>query len=65
MLSAWGKGRGGADSPIGREDVVAKFRKVTAQLLNTAAQKAIIEQCDRLDTARDATALVTGHTNGA
>ena len=59
-LSAWGKGRGGADAPISREDVVAKFRKVTAKRLSAGAQDAIVAQCERLETLRDATQLVCG-----
>ena len=45
VLSAWGKGRGGAGNPVPREEVLAKFRKVTARHLKPAAQETIIEQC--------------------
>ena len=52
VLSAWGKARGGLDNPVSRDEVVEKFRKVTARHLTPAAQDAIIEQCCRLDSRR-------------
>ncbi len=58
VLSAWGKARGGVDNPVSRDEVVEKFRKVTARRLMPAAQDAIIEQCWRLDSADDVSALI-------
>ena len=58
VLSAWGRARGGKDRPIPRDDVLEKFRKVTARRLTRAAQDEIISCCDRLETLADATALL-------
>ena len=58
VLSAWGRARGGKDHPIPREDVLEKFRKVTARRLSAAAQNEIIALCDRLETLPDATQLL-------
>ena len=57
-MSAWGRARGAQDRPIPREDVLEKFRKVTAKRLTRAAQDEIISSCDRLETLADATSLV-------
>ncbi len=57
VLKAWGKARGGTGNPAPREEVVGKFRKVTARRLTPAAQDAIVEACDGLDAAPDALAL--------
>ena len=45
MLSAWGKARGGLDNPVSRDEILEKFRKVTARRLTPASQDAIIEAC--------------------
>lgn len=58
VLSAWGKVRGGRDNPVERDEVLDKFRKVTARRLTPAQQDAVIVQCDRLDSADDAAALI-------
>jgi 2-methylcitrate dehydratase PrpD len=58
VLSACGKARGGLDNPVSREEIVEKFRKVTAPRLTPAAQDAIIEQCCRLEAADDVSALI-------
>jgi len=58
VLSGWGKARGGADNPFSRDEVVAKFRKVTARLLTERSQESIIEQCFGLDSARDVAPLI-------
>ena len=65
VLSAWGKARGGTANPAPREEVVAKFRKVTARNLTPASQEAIIEHCARLDTAGDASALIAALQSAA
>ena len=65
VLSAWGKGAAASTTPIPREDVVDKFRKVTRKLLTSEAQDAIVEQCERLDTLDDATALIRTLKNSA
>ena len=62
VLAAWGRARGGKDHPIPREDVLEKFRKVTARQLTSAAQDEIIALCDRLETLPDASALVASLT---
>ncbi len=58
MLSAWGRARGGKDRPIPREDVLEKFRKVTARRLSPSAQDQIIDLCEGLETLQDATSLL-------
>ena len=58
VLSAWGKARGGLDNPVSNDEVIAKFRKVTAQRLGAAAQDMIIEQCAGLEIARDVSGLI-------
>ena len=58
VLSAWGTARGGAGNPAQRDEVLEKFRKVTARRLTRASQDAIIAQCDRLEAAEDVTALI-------
>jgi 2-methylcitrate dehydratase PrpD len=63
VLSAWGKGRGGTANPVPRDEVVEKFRKVTARHLEAAAQEAIIEQCSTLDRAADIGPLVAALRN--
>ena len=58
VLSTWGKGRGGLENPVPREEVIEKFRKVTRRQLTAGAQEAVIEQCMRLDRMEDATKLI-------
>ncbi len=58
VLSTWGKGRGGLDNPVPRDEVLDKFRKVTRRHLTPQAQDEIIRQCERLDTLDDATGLI-------
>jgi len=58
VLSAWGKARGGHDNPVSRDEIVGKFRKVTARQLDAARQDAIIAICDSLDTAPDVAPLL-------
>ena len=58
VLSAWGKGRGGLENPVPREEVIEKFCKVTRRQLKPGAQEAVIEQCMRLDKMEDATKLI-------
>jgi 2-methylcitrate dehydratase PrpD len=58
VLSAWGKARGGIDNPVSRDEVVAKFRKVSSRALTAGAQDTIIEQCFKLDTAADVSPLI-------
>ena len=53
VLSAWGKVRGDAQNPVHYEDVVEKFRKVTAGHLDAARQDQIIETCERLERVQD------------
>ena len=65
MLSEWGKGRGGVANPVTREEVLEKFRKVTARHLKPAAQETIIEQCSKLDTAAHTGALIAALPNAA
>ena len=65
VLRAWGKARGSIENPVPREDVLEKFRKVTARQLDRAAQDAIIAQCARLETLDDATALIAALPRGA
>ena len=54
----WGKVRGGLDNPIPREDVIEKFRKLTARVINASAQDALITQCARLEELADARELI-------
>jgi aconitate decarboxylase len=58
VLSAWGTARGGAGNPAQRDDVLDKFRKVTARRLTRASQDALIAQCDQLEAAEDVTGLL-------
>ncbi len=58
VLSAWGKARGDVDNPVSNDEVVAKFRKVTARQLAPQAQETIIEQCLGLDKAKDVAPLI-------
>jgi len=58
VLSAWGKARGGVDDPVSRDEVVAKFRKVSSRALSARAQDTIIDQCLRLDSAADVSPLI-------
>ena len=58
VLSAWGKARGGPDNPVSFDDVLQKFRKVTARRLSASAQDTIIEACATLETADDVSALI-------
>jgi hypothetical protein len=51
-------GISGKDHPIPREDVLEKFRKMTARRLTPDAQDKIVSLCDRLETLTDATALL-------
>jgi hypothetical protein len=62
VLSAWGKARGDLDNPVSRDEVVAKFRKVTARCLDARAQEAIIGQCLGLDCAPDVAPLIAALT---
>ena len=64
VLKAWGKARGGMDNPVQREDVLEKFRKVTARQLERAAQDSIIAQCGRLETLEDARTLIAALPGG-
>jgi len=57
VLSATGRVRGGSESPIPAEEVVAKFRKVTARQIPNERQDEIIAQCNRLETLGDASSL--------
>ncbi len=59
VLSAWGKARGGPDNPVLFNDVLEKFRKVTARQLSAAAQDTIIEACAGLEAADDVSTLVS------
>jgi 2-methylcitrate dehydratase PrpD len=59
VLSAWGKARGAIDNPVSRDEVVAKFRKVTARSLDARSQDAIIGHCLGLDSAEDISPLVS------
>jgi len=56
--SAWGKVRGGLDNPIPRDDVVAKFRKLSGRVIGAAAQDELINQCARLEQIADARELI-------
>jgi hypothetical protein len=56
--SAWGKVRGGLENPIPREDVVEKFRKLTARVIPAAAQDGLIAQCTKLEQLNDARELL-------
>lgn len=58
VLSAWGKVRGDADNPVQREDVVEKFRKLTAGRLPPGKQAEVIALCERLDTLEDTSTLI-------
>jgi len=58
VLSTWAHVRGGIEHPVSHEDVVEKFRKVTARRLTRAQQDATIRQCERLESLDDARALV-------
>ena len=58
VLSAWGKARGGIDDPVSRDEVVAKFKKVSSRALSAGAQDTIIDQCFRLDSAADVSPLI-------
>jgi 2-methylcitrate dehydratase PrpD len=58
VLSAWGKARGDLDHPVSRDEVVTKFRKVTARGLDARSQEAIIGHCLGLDSARDVAPLI-------
>ena len=58
VLSAWGKARGDVDNPVSNDEVVAKFRKVTARQLAPQAQETIIERCLGLDKAKDVAPLI-------
>ena len=58
VLSGWGKARGDVDNPVSSDEVIAKFRKVTARQLAPATQQAIIDQCMRLDSAKDVAPLI-------
>jgi len=58
VLSGWGKARGDVDNPVSNDEVVAKFRKVTARQLKPAAQETIIERCLELDKAKDVAPLI-------
>jgi len=58
VLRAWGKARGGLENPVPREDVLEKFRKVSARQLDRTAQETIIAQCGKLEALDDATALI-------
>ena len=57
VLSQWGKARGGRANPAPREDVLAKFRKLTDGRLARSAQDQIIDLCERLEKLPDARAL--------
>ena len=57
--SAWGKVRGGLEQPIPREDVIEKFRKLTARVIDTGTQDALITQCARLEQLTDARELLS------
>ena len=59
VLSAWGRVQGSTWNPVMPQDVVAKFRKITALHLSPTAQDQLIDMCNRLDAVEDATALVT------
>jgi 2-methylcitrate dehydratase PrpD len=58
VLSAWGKVRGDAENPIHREDVVDKFRKLTARRMQPEQQAEIIGLCERLERVEDVSALI-------
>jgi len=56
-LSAVGTVRGGAENPVTRADVEAKFRKLTHGVLDAAGQDRLIAACDRLDLLADSAEL--------
>ncbi|HEY0338017.1 MAG TPA: hypothetical protein VGC70_11815, partial [Burkholderiales bacterium] len=58
VLSAWGKVRGDAENPIHRDDVVDKFRKLTARRLRPEQQAEIIALCERLEHVEDVSTLI-------
>jgi aconitate decarboxylase len=58
VLSAWGKVRGDAENPIHREDVVDKFRKLTARRLRPEQQAEIVALCERLEHVEDVSTLI-------
>jgi aconitate decarboxylase len=58
VLSAWGKVRGDVENPIHREDVVDKFRKLTARRLRPEQQAEIIGLCERLERVEDVSGLI-------
>ena len=58
VLKAWGKVRGDAENPVRYEDVVEKFRKLTAGQLDAARQAQIVETCEKLDRIEDISALI-------
>lgn len=57
-LTTIGEVRGGPDNPITRDDIEAKFRKLTHGVLAPAAQDRLIEVCNRLETWADTAGLV-------
>jgi 2-methylcitrate dehydratase PrpD len=56
--SAWGKARGDVENPVHRDDVVDKFRKLTARRLQPEHQAKIIGLCERLESVEDVSALI-------
>ena len=56
--SAWGKVRGGLENPIPQEDVIEKFRKLSARVIAKPAQNQLIAQCTRLEELADARELL-------
>jgi hypothetical protein len=58
VLSARGKARCDADSPVHMSDVVEKFTKITQGLLSPARQADVIALCERLETLEDVSALI-------
>ena len=58
MLEGWGRVRGGVERPIPAEEVVAKFRKVSARAIPASRQDELMALCDRLETLPDARALL-------
>ena len=53
-----GQGRGGIENPIPQEDVIEKFRKLTARVIGKSAQDTLIAQCARLEQLTDARELL-------
>lgn len=49
---------GGTERPIPAEEVIAKFREVTAQRVPWPRQDEIIALCERLEALPDAAALL-------